>query len=156
MLNRNLAVDAGPVALPRGLGRRFGDLRIRPKLILLHNVFFLTLTAAVYFTLIPPFEKRVYTARSNEIALLSEIFANSRAPLKLPRLEDYQYREGDASGLAIPPDIVNRLNARPGAVVSRGDVLYKKDPTAGTYKRLTLPTGAYEQEITRARNSLFC
>ncbi len=33
----------------RGLGRRFGDLKVRPKLIVLHNTFFLILACAVYF-----------------------------------------------------------------------------------------------------------
>lgn len=41
--------DERPRAL-RGLGKRFGDLKVRPKLMILHNVFFLVLAAALYFS----------------------------------------------------------------------------------------------------------
>jgi len=44
---------------PSGVVRLFGDLRIRPKLMVLHNVFFLVLSLAVYFALIPVFERDV-------------------------------------------------------------------------------------------------
>ncbi len=37
--------------------RVFGNLTVRPKLIVLHNLFFLVLTCAAYFSLIPLFEK---------------------------------------------------------------------------------------------------
>ena len=43
----------------RPLRRLFGDLRIRPKLIVLHNVFFLVLTVSVYFSLIPLIENQI-------------------------------------------------------------------------------------------------
>jgi signal transduction histidine kinase len=49
------------------LSRRFGDLKVRPKLMVLHNLFFLMLTVAVYFALIPPLEAKV--AESVKIAL---------------------------------------------------------------------------------------
>ena len=39
------------------LGKKFADLKVRPKLIVLHNIFFLVLTCAVYFALIPLFER---------------------------------------------------------------------------------------------------
>jgi signal transduction histidine kinase len=38
---------------------RFSQLKIRPKLIVLHNIFFLVLAAAVYFTLIPAISQRI-------------------------------------------------------------------------------------------------
>ena len=44
---------------PSGVVRLFGDLKIRPKLMVLHNVFFLVLSLAVYFALIPVFEQDV-------------------------------------------------------------------------------------------------
>ena len=52
--------------------RLFGDLRVRPKLIVLHNLFFLVLTAAAYFSLIPLFENQVQQAQQREIRLLKQ------------------------------------------------------------------------------------
>ncbi len=52
------------------LGLSFGDLRIRTKLIVLHNLFFLVLTIGVYFSLIPLFEKVVADARAREVSML--------------------------------------------------------------------------------------
>ena len=39
--------------------RIFGNLKVRPKLMVLHNLFFLVLASAAYFTLIPLFEEQV-------------------------------------------------------------------------------------------------
>ena len=48
--------------------RLFGDLRIRPKLVILHNIFFLVLTCAAYVSLIPLVEEHITTARARETA----------------------------------------------------------------------------------------
>src|SRR6202167_4579338 len=53
--------------------RLFGDLKVRPKLMVLHNLFFLVLTCAVYFSLIPLFEKQVADARSRELSILHQV-----------------------------------------------------------------------------------
>jgi signal transduction histidine kinase len=52
--------------------RLFGDLKVRPKLIVLHNLFFLVLTCAVYFSLIPLFEKQVADAQARELAIVHQ------------------------------------------------------------------------------------
>ena len=44
------------------VARIFGNLKVRPKLMVLHNLFFLVLTCAAYFTLIPLFEQLVADA----------------------------------------------------------------------------------------------
>lgn len=51
------------------LARIFGNLKVRPKLMVLHNLFFLVLTCAAYFSLIPLFEKLVTDARSREVTI---------------------------------------------------------------------------------------
>jgi two-component system NtrC family sensor kinase len=53
------APSRGTRGSPSGVARLFGDLKIRPKLMVLHNLFFLVLTIAVYFALIPVFEQDV-------------------------------------------------------------------------------------------------
>src|ERR1700739_446488 len=51
----------------------FGNLKVRPKLMVLHNLFFLVLTCAAYFSLIPLFEKLVSDARAREISMMHEV-----------------------------------------------------------------------------------
>lgn len=50
------------------LTRSFGDLKVRLKLIVLHNLFFLVLTFSAYFSLIPLFERHVAGTRSLQAA----------------------------------------------------------------------------------------
>ena len=52
--------------------RLFGNLKVRPKLMVLHNLFFLVLTCAAYFSLIPLFEKQVADAQAREITILQQ------------------------------------------------------------------------------------
>jgi signal transduction histidine kinase len=140
---------------PSGLGRRFGDLKVRPKLIVLHNVFFLTLACAVYFTIMPAFERRVSQARAIEIGLITEIFSSDRPPSRLPEVSAYEYREGSAAELGISGELRDWLDANPGQVTSRQDVLYRKDSGSGLYRRLTLPTTPYDDVVERTRLTVF-
>jgi two-component system NtrC family sensor kinase len=62
-LTRPLAAGAaGAHRQPNRLVRLFGDLKVRPKLMVLHNVFFLALSASIYFALIPMLERQVEVA----------------------------------------------------------------------------------------------
>ena len=58
---------------PFSLARAFGNLKVRPKLIVLHNLFFLVLTCAAYFSLIPLFERLVDDARAREVSIVQQI-----------------------------------------------------------------------------------
>lgn len=60
-----------------GVGAAFGNLKIRPKLMVLHNLFFLVLTIGVYFSLIPLFEKLVADARAREVSILQQVPYNA-------------------------------------------------------------------------------
>jgi signal transduction histidine kinase len=57
----------GKLVGPGTVARLFGDLRVRPKLMILHNLFFLILSLAVYFALIPAFEEEVRQAEASEL-----------------------------------------------------------------------------------------
>lgn len=48
--------------------RSFGDLKVRVKLIVLHNLFFFVLAASAYFSLIPLFEQQVAGGRPTAVA----------------------------------------------------------------------------------------
>ena len=57
----------GKATGPGAIVRLFGDLKIRPKLMIMHNLFFLILSLAVYFALIPVFEREVREAETREL-----------------------------------------------------------------------------------------
>jgi signal transduction histidine kinase len=57
--------------------RIFGNLKVRPKLMVLHNVFFLVLACAAYFSLIPLFEKLVDDAHSRELTVQQQAGTHS-------------------------------------------------------------------------------
>ena len=153
-LNRNSSIPAPPT----GLARIFGDLKVRPKLIVLHNLFFLILTCAVYFTLIPSFERRVAAAKTIEVSLITQIFSEDRPLNDLPKMASYNYTEGSAEKVQVPDEVKRWLDAHPGDVwqnTPRSDFIYRKDPRTGLYRRLTLPNVVYDTVIDRAKLALF-
>jgi signal transduction histidine kinase len=143
---------------PGYLGKRFGDLKVRLKLIVLHNLFFLVLTGSVYFTVFPLLEQRVSGARSREASLITQAFL-ADAPLpQLPGLEIYSYEEGAAQVLGLSPEIRNWLDNFPGRIYGSPAVdefLYRKNPTTGVYRKVRLPNEYYRQALTLVRTALF-
>lgn len=143
---------------PGYLGKRFGDLKVRLKLIVLHNTFFLVLTSSVYFTVFPLLEQRVSGARSREISLIQQaLLAESPLP-RLPGLEIYSFEEGGAESLALSKDLHDWLDQNPGRI--RGDAttdefLFRKSPTSGVYRRIRLPNEYYRQALQLVRWALF-
>ena len=128
------SADADPPAHGRSLARRFADLKVRPKLMLLHNLFFLVLSVSIYLALIPQFEERVTRAKLIEVSLLTQIFGDDRPGLRLPQMSGYDYREGSAQALQIPPDVKVWVDAHPGEVwqdASVSDYLFRKDLGSG-------------------------
>jgi signal transduction histidine kinase len=61
------------------VGRAFGNLKVRPKLMVLHNLFFLVLTTAAYFSLIPLYEQLVIDTRAREVVLERNPSATAQA-----------------------------------------------------------------------------
>ncbi|HYZ83248.1 MAG TPA: ATP-binding protein [Bryobacteraceae bacterium] len=147
----NVKADPTPAT---GLVRRFANLRVRPKLIILHNLFFLLISCAVYFTVIPPFERRVSIARMNEINLIRQLFAEDRT---LPGMASYDFREGSAETMGLTPEVKAWLDAHPGQVYhgTGSDHLYKKLVGSDLYRRITLPNMVYDDVLRRAKISLF-
>jgi len=73
-----------------GLAKTFGNLKVRPKLMVLHNLFFLVLTCAAYFSLIPLFEKLVADARAREVSIVQQTSPADAQPEALARLKQSQ------------------------------------------------------------------
>ena len=63
--------------------RIFGNLKVRPKLMVLHNLFFLVLAFTAYFTLIPLFEKQVADAQQRELQILENASRAGGGPVNL-------------------------------------------------------------------------
>lgn len=142
----------------KGLGRLFGDLKVRPKLIVLHNAFFLILTCAVYFSLIPVFEESIASARVRETSLLVQLFSDERPLPQLPGTEIYDFQEGTADSLNIAPQVRRWLDANPGLIwrnYPESDLMFRKSPTSGLYRRLRLPDEFYDRAVERAQMTLF-
>ena len=109
--------------LPAGIARRvprFSDLKIRTKLIVLHNLFFFILTIGVYFSLIPLFERLADQAHAREVSLLQQLPYNaSRLALAQQSYEETVFRArvtlflimGAVYGLAV---LCSDCSGRPG------------------------------------------
>ncbi len=146
-----------PIRPVRGLGKRFGDLRVRPKLIVLHNLFFLVLSVAVYVAIIPGFERRVASAKLIEVSLVTQMFLEDRPSLRLPQMESYDFRKGSADELKVPLEVQQWLESHPNQVWQNSpssDYLYRLD-NAGRYHRITLPNTVYDAVVERAKLTLF-
>ena len=143
---------------PGYLGKRFGDLKVRLKLIVLHNLFFLVLTSSVYFTVFPLLEQRVSGAKSREISLVTRAFLSDAPLAQLPGLDVYGFEEGAAAQLALPAELVGWLDMHPGKI--KGDpavdeYLYRKNPLSGAYRKIRLPNEYYRQALTLIRTAMF-
>jgi signal transduction histidine kinase len=150
-----------PVLEPRHpgyLGKRFGDLRVRLKFIVLHNLFFLVLTSSVYFTVFPLLEQRVAGARAREISLITQAFLADASLPQLPGLEIYSYVEGGHEALNLSPEIRKWLDDHPGRIygdASRDEYLYRKNPATGVYRKIRLPYEYYRQALQLVRVAVF-
>ncbi|MCX6594007.1 MAG: ATP-binding protein [Acidobacteria bacterium] len=146
-----------PTERPGPVGRLFGDLKIRPKLMVLHNLFFLLLGASVYFSLIPLFQQRVATAKAREVSLLTKLFLQDRVVFQVPGMELYDYREGSGAALGIPPKILNWLELHPGQVYNDDaqDALFRLVPGSGLFRRVSVPNLFYDAVVQRAKITIF-
>ena len=141
----------------RNFGKRFGGLKVRVKLILLHNIFFLVLGGAVYFSLIPIFEQRIAGARAREAQLITRLFSEDQPMPDLPGLQIYEYREGTPAALQIPEEIRAWLEANPGRVygnAERDPFIYRTFDREH-YRRLRVPHDYYDRAIRLSRWILF-
>ena len=124
----------------------------------LHNLFFLVLTLAVYFTLIPIIRQRIEGARLREAHLVTQLFSEDRPLPSLAVIDLYDYREGSANDLAIPFDVREWLHLHPGQIfgdAAKDDFLYRKVPATGMFRRLRVPHAYYQSAVSLASYALF-
>jgi signal transduction histidine kinase len=154
------------VRTPGYLGRRFGNLQLRLKLIILHNLFFLVLSGAVYFTVFPLLEQRVQDDMAREVALCTVLFEaeypwTGRTASTI--LHRYSFQEGSARALEISAEIRQQLDDHPGTNVAdpgnpeslAGTVLYRRLAGQEIYRKIRMPYAYYERSLDLVRIALF-
>jgi signal transduction histidine kinase len=118
----------------------------------LHNLFFLVLACAAYFSVIPLFEKQVFDARNHEISLVRRLFSAGIS------LESHDLRTGSADELGIPGAVRTWLDAHPGEVwadAKASPYVYQKDAASGLYRQVQIAHQPYRAVVDRARLTLF-
>lgn len=143
----------------RSIRRAFDDLKVRPKLVLLHNLFFLVLTVSVYFSVIPVFEDKIAAAEQRELAMVTVIF---RAGLPMSGMASpengdlYHYREGLARDVGLTKAGQSFLADNPEETWQQGrETLFRNGKAPGEYRTVSLSPEFYETSVQRARMLLF-
>ena len=142
----------------RGISRRFGDLRVRPKFMVLHNLFFMVLACAVYFSLIPLVERRLAQARSREVSLIVQTFQAQGQQDRVAGVGGVRSQSGTATELEIPEMAREWLYEHPGQVwrrESESDFLYRWQPATGPFYRLRLPMSFYDETLESIKIAVF-
>jgi len=143
---------------PSGVVRLFGDLKIRPKLMVLHNVFFLVLSLAVYFALIPVFEQDVRqvevrvlkgtTAARSSDAVYEELIQRARMNLFAVLATVYV-----AAVLLLELAIMPLYVYRPISAMLRADEASQRDDRANELVEPASIPGDEIGQIMRSRNT---
>lgn len=157
---RNLRLsNFKPAKPPSLLFRAFGGLKVRQKLAVLHNLFFLVLASSVYLSLIPLFSSHLAAAREREFRVVAQIFSSELATKgdhSPGDLSTYGLRQGTPAELGLTRAGQAFLAQHPAETWQQGDdTLFRNDKVAGQYRRVTLPSAFYDLALRRARISLF-
>jgi signal transduction histidine kinase len=92
VLHRDSSDTLSSLPALRGLPKRFGDLSVRLKLVILHNLFFAVLTATVFWALAPETGR----ARWTLLIVLAAVYGLAVLLLELILMPLYIYRPLDA------------------------------------------------------------
>jgi C4-dicarboxylate-specific signal transduction histidine kinase len=141
-----------------GMGRRFADLRVRPKLMVLHNAFFLLLACLIYFSLVSLVESRMQQARTREMTLILNAFSVHSPEAEQTALRPYELFSGTAGDFGLTDAAQDWMRRFPGRVWQRGpqsEHIYKLIPGANRYYRLTLPAAFYDDVVSSVKLALF-
>jgi len=138
--------------------RAFDGLKVRPKLIILHNVFFAVLAVSVYFSSIPLLSKQLEATRDREVRLYERMFREGLLTVDQAKLDSriYELQVGSAEQLGLSDQGRRYLLGHPGEIWrQQSDVVFRPGKSAGRFERLTLLFDVYDTSLRRARLSLF-
>jgi C4-dicarboxylate-specific signal transduction histidine kinase len=144
---------------PRALIRNFGGLKVRYKLVVLHNLFFFVLAASVYLSVIPVFSERIAAAHQRELHMMTEIFG-AELPMssgeESSELAIYDFRRGTAKDLGLSAEGRIFLQEHPSATWQQGrDTLFRLAKAPGVYRSVRLSPEFYEKALRQAKVTLF-
>lgn len=135
--------------------RRIGNMRIRLKLMVFHNVFFLLLAFTIYLSIIPALEIRLDGAYQREAQVLQALMATASGDShRAAALEHYEREQGTAAQLGMPDEARAWMDAHPGEVwqsPGKSVYLYHKQRSSDLYQRVKLPQDAYRKMLKDAR-----
>jgi signal transduction histidine kinase len=138
--------------------RIFSGWKVRKKLALLHNLFFIVLSISVYLSVIPLFSQYLQAAKEREMHMLRQIFT-AELPLgpvfESKELALYDQREGTATELNLSLEGQQFLAAHPSETWQGDDSLFRTSRTPGRYRRVQLSSAFYDSALRQARISLF-
>lgn len=143
---------------PNAMVRAFGKLKVRQKLAILHNIFFLVLAISVYLSLIPLFSQHLEVTQEREFRLYSQMFASGLLTTDAqaqPESDVFVLSQGSASELGLSSSDEERILKLPGRVWQATPILLYRMSGKGRYQRMTLSPDFYNSAIRRARISLF-
>ncbi len=143
---------------PSTVLRAFSSWKVRKKLALLHNLFFIVLSLSVYLSVIPLFSQHIEATRQRELHMLRQIFA-AELPLE-PTVEkelaQYDLREGSAAALHLSAEGRQFLAHDPAGTWQEGaNSLFRTTRKLGNYRRVNLSPEFYEAALRHARIGLF-
>jgi C4-dicarboxylate-specific signal transduction histidine kinase len=135
--------------------RGIGNMRIRLKLMVFHNVFFCLLAFTIYLSIIPVLEKRLDEAYQRETQLLRQALTNA-SPVQTTDtvFTHYEPERGTAPQLGMPEEVRTWVDEHPGAVwhnPEKSAYLYHKDRSSSLYMRVKLPKERYREMVSAAR-----
>ena len=115
-----------PLKPPNYAFRKFGGLKVRHKLALLHNIFFFVLAVSVYLSVIPLFSSNI------------------------------GFVEGPASAVGLPAEGQQYLEQHPGATWPEpSGALIRNAGAPGVYRRISVPREFDNRALGQARMGLF-
>ena len=138
--------------------RAFDGLKVRPKLIILHNVFFAVLAVSVYFSSIPLLSNQLGATRDREVRLYERMFREGLLTADQAKLDSkiYELQVGPAEQLGLSDAGRRYLLDHPAEIWrQQPDVVFRPGKSAGRFERLTLSFDVYDTSLRRARLSLF-
>ena len=114
----------------------------------LHNVFFLLLTASVYFTLAPFVEDHLQRAQARETRLILDSFRRMTPDHGEELLRAYDLRSGSADDFGLPPEALSLFHRDPDGIWRRSrssEHIYKGIPDSQRFYRISLPVAFYSE-----------
>lgn len=138
--------------------RAFDGLKLRPKLIVLHNFFFAVLALSVYFSSIPLLSNQLEATRDREHRLYESMFREGLLTADQAKLDSkiYALQLGSARQLGLSDEGARYLREHSAGIWrQQRDTIFRVSNSPGRFERLTLSFDVYDTSLRRSRLRLF-